>query len=133
MHSLAAILLIGSALSVEATPIATVQGSASNAIRSEDMVNVTARDIRGSLPVSASTLEHRFQPVIDFDKDGCYYTSAIDPDGNLNPGLSAANGVQPNCQRATCRDNNRLENNNVYSRSRCNNGWCAIMYVELCP
>ncbi|KAK0702013.1 hypothetical protein B0T26DRAFT_735559 [Lasiosphaeria miniovina] len=87
MHSLAAVLLIGgSLLSAKATPIAIVQGL------SEDTANITARDLRGSLPVSASTLEHRFQPVTDFDTDGCYYTSAIDPDGSLNQGLSAGKG-----------------------------------------
>ncbi|KAK3381008.1 necrosis inducing protein-domain-containing protein [Podospora didyma] len=123
MHSLATILLIGGGLlSAKATPIATLQDF------SEEIANITARDLRGSLPVSASTLEHRFQPVTDFDTDGCYYTSAIDPDGNLNLGLSAGKGSHPSCLAETCRDPNRLENNNVYSRSRCNNGWCAIMY-----
>lgn len=27
-----------------------------------------------------------------------------------------------------CRDSWDLDNNNVYARSRCNNGWCAHMY-----
>lgn len=28
----------------------------------------------------------------------------------------------------SCRDATDLDNNNVYSRSRCNNGWCAHLY-----
>ncbi len=91
---------------------------------------LSTRDIRGSLPVHADTMEHRFQPVLDFDKDGCYYTSAMDPSGNLNPGLNyALLGGHPGCLARDCREPNRLENNNVYSRKRCNNGWCAIMYA----
>ena len=27
-----------------------------------------------------------------------------------------------------CRDESDLDNNNVYVRTRCNNGWCAYMY-----
>ena len=120
MRSLPSTFLLAGAVlttSVGATP--------ANAIR--DAINITPRDIRGSLPAASDPMESKFQPAMDFDKDGCYYTSAMDPNGNMNPGLGAANGVPPNCLRAGCRDNNRLENNNVYSRKRCNNGWCAIM------
>ncbi|KXX81227.1 hypothetical protein MMYC01_201422 [Madurella mycetomatis] len=85
---------------------------------------IEARDIRGALPNRATSMEHQFQPVTDFDRDGCYYTSAIDPNGNTNPGL----GAVAKCPQDDCRSLNRLQNNNVYSRMRCNNGWCAIMY-----
>ncbi|KAM7184533.1 Necrosis inducing protein (NPP1) domain containing protein [Naviculisporaceae sp. PSN 640] len=129
-------LIMSSALTglVSGTPVISADTPVSTPSFTETVdpdfsaANITARDIRGALPNSALTIEHKFQPVLDFDTDGCYYTSAIDPSGNLNPGLSWAHGVPPNCLRATCRDNNRLQNNNVYSRRRCNNGWCAIMY-----
>lgn len=90
--------------------------------------NPTPRDLRTALPNSALAIEHKYQPVLDFDRDGCYYTAAIDAAGNLNPGLNAAHGVPPTCLQSQCRDPSRLQNSNVYSRSRCNNGWCAIMY-----
>lgn len=128
MNSLATALLLGGAVltaTVGAKPI--MAPSLELEDRHADPANITARDIRGALPAGADPVEIKFQPAMDFDKDGCYYTSAIDPSGNMNPGIGAANGVPPNCLRATCRDNNRLENNNVYSRKRCNNGWCAIM------
>ncbi|GAB1310668.1 Necrosis inducing-domain-containing [Madurella fahalii] len=32
------------------------------------------------------------------------------------------------CPADDCRNPDRLDHNNVYARSRCNNGWCAIMY-----
>lgn len=106
MHALAAAVILGSALSaVEGSPL-------------------LQRDVRGSLAVGASEVEHKFQPFTDFDTDGCYYTSAIDPSGNVNPGLPSPIGKKP---QDDCRQPNRLENNNVYSRKRCNNGWCAIM------
>ncbi|KAK4207617.1 necrosis inducing protein-domain-containing protein [Rhypophila decipiens] len=134
-----AVLLVGSSLTslVGGTPVisANTPVSTPSWIEAIDPVDIavnitgiTTRDIRGFIPNRALNIEHKFQPVLDFDKDGCYYTSAIDPNGNLNPGLNYANGVPPNCLRAQCRDNNRLQNNNVYSRARCNNGWCAIMY-----
>ncbi|KAK3387787.1 necrosis inducing protein [Podospora didyma] len=106
MHILNAAVLLGTAALVTAAPV------------------VEERDVRGALPASASEIENRFQPVLDFDKDGCYYTSAIDSSGNVNPGL----GPVAKSPSSDCRDANRLENNNLYSRSRCNNGWCAIMY-----
>ncbi|RGP64957.1 necrosis inducing -domain-containing [Fusarium sporotrichioides] len=81
----------------------------------------------GNLPNGAHEMEHKFQPLTDFDKDGCYYTSAIDANGNTNGGLTQSNVIGKG-PAADCRDNNRLERNNVYSRRRCNNGWCAIMY-----
>ncbi|KAL8334448.1 hypothetical protein RB598_008954 [Gaeumannomyces tritici] len=99
-----------------------------DATNATEIAELRRRDIRGALPVRALAIEHKFQPVLDFDKDGCYYTSAIDPNGNRNPGLGPGQGVPPNCLRSTCRDPNRLQNSNVYSRARCNNGWCAIMY-----
>jgi hypothetical protein len=48
---------------------------------------------------------------------------AIGADGFLNPGMHCTESPQ-----GGCRDAVDLDNNNVYSRSRCNNGWCAHMY-----
>lgn len=77
------------------------------------------------LPESANDLELKWQPVMDFDSDSCYNTAAISPDGTLNPGLDhTCTGVTENCDQV-----NRLWNSNTYSRSRCNNGVCAIMLV----
>ncbi|KAM0550180.1 hypothetical protein ACHAPJ_009028 [Fusarium lateritium] len=93
-------------------------------VNATPMPNVK-RDLIGRLTDGAHEIEHKFQPVTDFDKDGCYYTSAIDQNGKTNPGISKVIGKG---LASDCRDNNRLENNNLYSRRRCNNGWCAIMY-----
>ncbi|PCD42835.1 hypothetical protein AU210_005360 [Fusarium oxysporum f. sp. radicis-cucumerinum] len=65
----------------------------------------------------------RYQPALDFDKDSCYHTAAIDRDGVVNKGLSIHGGITRDC-----RDRTRLDNANVYTRKRCNNCWCAYMY-----
>lgn len=84
------------------------------------------RDVLGSyIPESASDVELQAQPILDFDTDGCYNTAAIDADGNINPGHDATGTPQ-----GDCRDPPQLENSNTYSRSRCNNGYCAVMYVH---
>lgn len=80
------------------------------------------RDIIGALPSNADGTEYRWQPVLDFDTDGCYNTAAISPDYALNPGAD-----QTGTPEGGCRDPPQLENSNVYSRRRCNNGVCAIM------
>ncbi|KAH6876806.1 necrosis inducing protein-domain-containing protein [Thelonectria olida] len=81
------------------------------------------RDILTALPERADEIELKFQPLLDFDSDGCYNTAAIDPSGNTNPGRDATDTPQ-----GGCRDPHQLEDSNVYSRKRCNNGICAIMY-----
>ena len=80
------------------------------------------RDIIGYLTESADEIELKFQPHLDFDTDGCYNTAAIDFNGRINPGHDATGTPQ-----GDCRDPHQLENSNVYSRARCNNGKCAIM------
>ncbi|KAF5639285.1 NLP4 [Fusarium sp. NRRL 52700] len=65
----------------------------------------------------------RYQPALDFDKDGCYHTAAIDRDGTVNKGLSVVGDLGKDC-----RELSRLINSNVYTRKRCNNGWCAYLY-----
>ncbi|KAF5026433.1 hypothetical protein F66182_1498 [Fusarium sp. NRRL 66182] len=111
MHAITMTAVLASALAaVNATPVGNEK-----------------RHLIGKLDSSASEIEHRFQPATDFDTDGCYYTSAIDKDGRTNGGLTQIN-VYAKGLAADCRHQNRLENNNLYSRRRCNNGWCAIMY-----
>jgi len=62
---------------------------------------------------------------MDFDRDSCYNTPAIGVGGVLNGGLPCTAGSAP---EGGCRDRSDLENNQVYVRLRCNNGWCAYMY-----
>lgn len=86
-------------------------------------LTVTERDVISALPRSADDIDIKFQPILDFDSDGCYVTAAISPDGTTNPGRGATGTPQ-----GQCRDPPQLENSNAYSRRRCNNGYCAIMY-----
>ncbi|KAI6783451.1 necrosis inducing protein-domain-containing protein [Emericellopsis cladophorae] len=77
-----------------------------------------------ALPQSATANDLRWQPVLDFDTDGCYNVPAIDAAGYV------AEGLEHNWAdlASDCRDMSDLDNNNVYSRQRCNNGWCIYMY-----
>lgn len=75
------------------------------------------------LPQNADGYEQSFSPAYDYDTDGCYATPAIGPDGTLNPGLKPTGALNGNC-----RDASDLENTNGYSREKCDNGWCAILY-----
>ncbi len=76
------------------------------------------------LPGSAPAGDLMWQPALDYDTDGCYPTPAIGPDGTLNGGLKNSGSL-----RGDCRDASDLDNTNAYSRSKCNNGWCAYMYA----
>ncbi|MCX4513735.1 NPP1 family protein [Streptomyces sp. NBC_01619] len=76
-----------------------------------------------ALPANADTLDQTFQPAYDYDTDGCYATPAIGPDGTINPGLKPTGALNGNC-----RDASDLVNTNGYSRAKCNNGWCAVIY-----
>lgn len=77
-----------------------------------------------ALPANADTLDRTYQPAYDYDTDGCYPTPAIGPDGAINPGLNPTGALNGNC-----RDAPDLDSTNGYSRSKCNNGWCAIVYA----
>lgn len=77
------------------------------------------------LPQSAGGYEASFSPAYDYDVDGCYATPAIGANGTLNPGLQPAGAVNGNC-----RDSWDLDNSQTYARSKCNNGWCAIVYAS---
>jgi hypothetical protein len=86
--------------------------------------HIFARDPPAKIPVCATDNDKKWQPAMDFDTDSCYNVPAISGDGTLCPGLD-------NCYTGNidgCRDLSDLNNNNVYSRQRCNNGWCAYMY-----
>lgn len=86
---------------------------------------VGKRDVLLNLPQNADPKAIKFQPALDFDTDSCYNTAAVGVKGKLNPGLQHKNtGITENCRKL-----NRLQRANVYSRQRCNNGICAIMYV----
>ncbi len=76
-----------------------------------------------ALPTSVTEPDGTWQPAFDYDGDGCYPTPAIGPDGTLNPGLNPSGALNGNCH-----DRSDLDNTNSYSRSRCNNGWCAYLY-----
>ncbi|KAI1656525.1 secreted protein [Daldinia decipiens] len=85
---------------------------------------IASRDIVKPLPERATEDDKKWQPVADFDTDSCYNTAVISPNGQINPGMDH-NYSGPS---EHCRDSARLDNNNVYSRKRCNNGWCAFIY-----
>jgi hypothetical protein len=78
-----------------------------------------------NLPQNASGYEQTFSPAYDYDTDGCYAVPAIGPDGTLNPGLNTTGAVN-----GSCRDQSDLDNSQTYSRQKCNNGWCAIVYAS---
>lgn len=76
-----------------------------------------------ALPAHAETLETTWQPAYDYDTDGCYPTPAIGPTGTVNGGLKPTGSLS-----GECHDQSDLDNTNGYSRSKCDNDWCAIMY-----
>ena len=78
-----------------------------------------------NLPAGAGVYESSFSPAYDYDTDGCYATAAIGPTGILNGGLNPTGAVNGNC-----RDQADLDNSQTYARSKCNNGWCAIVYAS---
>jgi len=78
-----------------------------------------------NLPQNAGGYEQTFSPAYDYDTDGCYATPAIGPDGTLNPGLNTSGAVN-----GSCRDQSDLDNSQTYARSKCNNGWCGIVYAS---
>lgn len=119
------------------------------AITHASPIAATKRDVIGNLDESADSFEIDIQPLVDFDSDGCYQTAAINKDGqvckslhdlsyytvpsvHVKPKLTASQ-VNPGhgatgTPQGDCRDLHQLENANTYSRKRCNNGICAVMY-----
>jgi hypothetical protein len=78
-----------------------------------------------NLPANAGGYESSFSPAYDYDADGCYAIAAISADGTINPGLDPSGDVN-----GSCRDQSDLDVSQTYSRSKCNNGWCAIAYAS---
>ncbi|KAI5860011.1 secreted protein [Durotheca rogersii] len=110
-----------------ATGLALLMATAIPAVNGmpiEELFKLVARDPPQALAERATANDKKWQPAMDFDTDGCYNTPAIDANGNINPGLPHNNAGLS----SGCRDASDLSNNNVYSRARCNNGWCAYMY-----
>ncbi|KAM7198606.1 Necrosis inducing protein (NPP1) domain containing protein [Naviculisporaceae sp. PSN 640] len=101
-----------------------VGSSAAAAVNLTARGELFARDNLVPLPGCSTYADRKWQPGLDFDKDSCYNVAAISPSGKLNPGLSCVSLPYTNC-----RDEYDLLNQNVYSRSRCNGGWCAHMYA----
>ncbi|MGW3159177.1 NPP1 family protein [Streptomyces sp. NPDC001089] len=51
--------------------------------------------------------------------------TAVAAGGYVNPGLGLGGAVNGHCH-----DRAQLDHANTYSREKCNNGWCAIMYAS---
>ncbi|KAK4443704.1 necrosis inducing protein-domain-containing protein [Podospora aff. communis PSN243] len=103
-----------------------VGSSAAAAVSLTPELNLFRRDpVPTHLPGCSNPDDSKFQPVLDFDRDGCYNVPAIGADGFLNPGAGCRAGSSP---EGGCRDEWDLLNDQVYARTRCNNGWCAHMY-----
>ncbi|KAI0123844.1 necrosis inducing protein [Xylariales sp. AK1849] len=77
------------------------------------------------LPSRATADDLKWQPALDYGIDGCYNVAAIGPNGRLSQGLAITGNESPG---ADCHDENDLDNQNVYSRQRCNLNWCVYMY-----
>lgn len=86
---------------------------------------VAQADNLPNLPQNAGGYEASFSPAYDYDGDGCYPVAAIAPDGTLNPGLNTTGAVN-----GSCRDRSDLDRTQTYARSKCNNGWCAVVYAS---
>lgn len=75
------------------------------------------------LAESTTSFQKNFQPVFDYDGDSCFPVAAIDKNGTLNGGLDDSGSVTGQCRT------NHLGKANTYSRVKCDNGWCAIIYT----
>jgi hypothetical protein len=102
--------------------IATAIGAAALVLA---VPTTASANVLTALPQNADSLEQTYSPAYDFDTDGCYSTAAIGTDGTLNPGLPLGGAVNGNCH-----DMAQLNNDNTYSREKCNNDWCAVMYAS---
>lgn len=50
------------------------------------------------LPQCAPADELKWQPVLDYDKDGCYNVAAIGPDGRISDGLPLNHHYSGHCR-----------------------------------
>lgn len=98
-------------------------------VASMSLVGASTAAAQGGPPPAIAenaTEDHlKWQPVSDYDTDGCYPSTAIDAQGNVATGLPLRGGLA-----SECRDASDLENSNSYVRSMCvEDGWCATMYA----
>ncbi|KAH8161211.1 hypothetical protein CIB48_g7055 [Xylaria polymorpha] len=114
---------MGLSTKILALSIATLVLPVSASVLSSDFHTIFKSDPPKALPGCATDADKKWQPAMDFDKDGCYNTPAIDANGNIAQGLRCGGALN-----GSCRDESDLDNNNVYSRARCNNGWCGFLY-----
>ncbi len=77
-----------------------------------------------ALDWNAPEADRSYEPAFDYDGDGCYSTPAIGSNGVIAPGLELSGAVNGHCH-----DPWDLDNTNAYSRTKCNNGWCAYLYA----
>jgi hypothetical protein len=77
-----------------------------------------------NLPENATAFQKYFEPVYDYDTDSCYPAAAIDASGTLNGGLKPTGPITGQCR------GDHLGHANTYSRAKCNNGWCGIIYAS---
>ena len=87
------------------------------------MTTGASASVPNPLPQNATAFQKTFQPYFDYDGNSCFPVAAIDSVGNLNSGLDDSGAVTGQCR------SNHLGKANTYSRSKCNNGWCAISYA----
>jgi hypothetical protein len=73
------------------------------------------------LPYQASAFQEKYQPLFDYDHDGCYPSSAVDPTGWLNGGLRPVGNYGGDCRY--------MGRANTYVRSACDSTWCAYVYA----
>ncbi|KAK0739464.1 necrosis inducing protein [Apiosordaria backusii] len=84
-------------------------------------ISCVAANLLNPLSTNADQRAIDFQPVIDYDKDGCYSTAAIDRNGQ-----TVNDGLEP-FRAGDCRKD-RLSHSQTYVRKRCNHYWCAYLY-----
>lgn len=77
-----------------------------------------------NLPENATSFQKAFEPLYDYDSDSCYPAAAVDPGGNLNGGLNPTGSITGGCRSG------HLGHANTYSRAKCDNGWCGIIYAS---
>jgi hypothetical protein len=73
------------------------------------------------LPYQASAFQEKYQPFFDYDHDGCYPSSAVDPTGWLNGGLNTVGDPGGDCRY--------MGRANTYVRTACDPTWCAYVYA----
>jgi hypothetical protein len=100
---------------------ALVAGSA--AVLTVGLVGSASAGVLTPLPESATDFQKAVRPFFDYDSDSCFPAAAIDPWGNLNGGLDDSGPVTGQCRSG------HLGKANTYARSKCNNGWCGIVYT----